>query len=218
MINRYSTAAMSDNKRRKPYHSSIRHQRRIAQENNRKMIEECLNEQLDPIEIENVELWPNQCDSLRENDRVTAAENMTDSDSSETHWSKEFFTDYNQEYVQNVQNSPCYSSFFDDATFCEEINAHKLLQDETQTDDKKTGNLREDLSDWALGDNLTRKTINDILNLLLRHFPTVSLPQDARTLLKTPRKSNMNTEHYWRRRIRSFWIRKRLRFICKCIY
>ena len=50
--------------------------------------------------------------------------------------------------------------------------------------------LRQDLSNWALRNNITHKAINELLSIFLSYVPKCLLPKDARTLLHTPRTSN----------------------------
>ncbi|XP_071575786.1 uncharacterized protein, partial [Temnothorax nylanderi] len=58
-------------------------------------------------------------------------------------------------------------------------------------EDDTTDTLKADLSQWALKYAIHHKAINDLLPIISKYIPSCSLPRDARTLLKTPRKTNI---------------------------
>jgi len=49
-------------------------------------------------------------------------------------------------------------------------------------------NISQELVSWSIGNNISHVAINGLLKILRSNFPSTALPKDARTLLKTPRK------------------------------
>lgn len=68
-----------------------------------------------------------------------------------------------------------------------------------KSDDKSIDNdendtihtLNADLSQWALKYAIHHNAINDLLPIISKYIPNCSLPWDARTLLRTPRETNV---------------------------
>lgn len=61
---------------------------------------------------------------------------------------------------------------------------------DSDSDDGFEYDFRQKLKEWAVRSNISHSHINSLLNILRVHFP--SLPKDARTLLQTPRKYEIN--------------------------
>ncbi|XP_071579305.1 uncharacterized protein [Temnothorax nylanderi] len=51
--------------------------------------------------------------------------------------------------------------------------------------------LKADLAQWALKYAIHHNAINELLHIILKYIPNCFLPRDARTLLCTPRKTNV---------------------------
>ncbi|XP_018006732.2 uncharacterized protein LOC108664619 [Hyalella azteca] len=96
----------------------------------------------------------------------------------------------------NVDNLPATVLEFDGT----EIQTHSLLSDssiledscdsdalpcENTTDEEIVPDLTSQLAEWAVKNNQTRSSINELLLILRMHGH--SLPKDARTLLQTPK-------------------------------
>lgn len=64
-------------------------------------------------------------------------------------------------------------------------NVNELPEENVQCNEE-LDNFRPDLRDWAVRNNECHKSINELLQLLLK-YTNYSLPKDARTLLRTPR-------------------------------
>ena len=58
--------------------------------------------------------------------------------------------------------------------------------------DESTENLQERLASWAVRNKCTRVTVNEILTIL--RGVGLNLPQDSRTLLRTPKTVNVTTK------------------------
>lgn len=57
--------------------------------------------------------------------------------------------------------------------------------------DTNIDTLKADLSQWALKYAIHHNAINDLLSIISKYIPSCSLPRDARTLLRTPRETNV---------------------------
>lgn len=57
---------------------------------------------------------------------------------------------------------------------------------ENNSTDFQTTHIRESLRRWVLKFNISKRAVNDLLNLLIS-FGFKSLPRDSRSLLTTPR-------------------------------
>lgn len=71
-------------------------------------------------------------------------------------------------------------------------------------DEKDQMNLREfhyDLKDWAISHQIKRTAVNSLLKILKTHIPQNELPNDARTLIETPRATEIyrsdDNGQYW---------------------
>lgn len=183
---------MSEKIRKKAYHEcSRRHQRRIVQENRNYLLKDCMkkNEFVDKENVATQEQPKHDqqpTDSLSDSswDYMTLADNSFET---------EVLIDQNSidhSYVcsgEDFSENNCESKFSllnDDIT--------EDASDDDHISNKTNENFRDDFTDLVLSANLTHKTINDMLCLLLRYFPSIQLPRDARALLKTPRKINID--------------------------
>lgn len=79
-------------------------------------------------------------------------------------------------------NHEYYHYIFDDD---DDSNVNELLDANIQCNEELK-NFTPDLCAWALRNNECHKSINELLQLLLK-YTNYSLPKDARTLLRTPR-------------------------------
>lgn len=86
------------------------------------------------------------------------------------------------------------------------------VSDDTVSDDDERNKisvqfqLREDLQQWALEHNIKHNAINGLLAILRKNEIKAYLPNDARTLLHTPRENNiitMGTGCYWYRGVKN---------------
>lgn len=88
---------------------------------------------------------------------------------------------YNAQYnVAEASKKPCHNS---SRTHLNNLSLSSVPLD------KNNLNFKNDLRKWALDCNIPHAHLNGLLNNVLRkHLPDMSLPKDARTLLKTTRK------------------------------
>ncbi|XP_037573507.1 uncharacterized protein LOC119455992 [Dermacentor silvarum] len=63
-----------------------------------------------------------------------------------------------------------------------------VVEEETDSVDTE-GNFREKLRMWAVRHNIKRRAVSDLLKLLRSHPTLAELPEDGRTLLRTPRQA-----------------------------
>lgn len=62
--------------------------------------------------------------------------------------------------------------------------------------------LCDELRSWAITHQIKHTALNSLLNILKSHIPLNTLPKDARTLVHTPRKTEISSDsrlggHYW---------------------
>lgn len=62
--------------------------------------------------------------------------------------------------------------------------------------------LRNDLRNWAITNQIKHTAINSLLNILKSHISNNNLPKDARTLVQTPRTTDISSDirhggRYW---------------------
>lgn len=61
----------------------------------------------------------------------------------------------------------------------------------TPENSKRRLDVKEDVKAWALKHNITHAAVGDLLKMLQEHMPYSGFPSDPRTLLKTPRRVNI---------------------------
>lgn len=209
---------MEDNKRRRKYfeHNSRRHQRRIIQQDIEKVFLQKQYKQLNynrqedlrnsfhnnaasninsSVNVDNEtkricitkELQRNVETDFDENQQIcfqfleddcTRENNMQLLDF-QTHNIEENIEEYWEEII-NDNHEYCHYIFDSDSN---------ELPDENVQYNKELENFKLNLCYWALRNNKSHKSINELLQLLLK-YTNYSLPKDARTLLRTPHTIN----------------------------
>lgn len=101
---------------------------------------------------------------------------------------------------QNQQNSTWTEEDIDTPDNIEQIDNNNAIGENSE---KAEASCRDKIIEWALKYQVTQSAIKTLLNILKPMLPNAELPNDARTLLRTPRNrfnnllSGRNGENYW---------------------
>lgn len=87
--------------------------------------------------------------------------------------------DYEEHFNELISENIEYCHYNSD----DDLDVNELFHENVQSSDEE--NLKSDLRDWTLRNNISQKTTNELLKLLPKYVPNSSLPTDARTLLHT---------------------------------
>ncbi|KAL1506653.1 hypothetical protein ABEB36_005978 [Hypothenemus hampei] len=169
---------MDNKRRRKEFHECTkRHQKRMVQESVGEVLNQIHTDSYNG-EFNSQSIPPLTLDDISDSDEH-------DFESLNIISNLEIFNE--NEFLEEIKNT---DGGYYQYSFSE--NSDNEFDDGSSSEEEKD-NLQDDLRDWAVESNTTHKSLNNLLNLLKRYVPKSLLPRDARTLLKTPRKTIVTT-------------------------
>lgn len=100
-------------------------------------------------------------------------------------------------FTENEASTECESGNI----IPEDSDEESVLGDYDERDQMNLREFHNDLKDWAISYQIKRAAVNSLLNILKTHIPQNELPKDARTLIETPRATEIyrsdDNGQYW---------------------